>query len=53
MFTASAEFDDVIYSTFKDYASEATQIARLLRQVNPSCQTVLDAACGTGDMNAI
>jgi SAM-dependent methyltransferase len=49
MFTASAEFYDLIYATFKDYASEATQIARLLRQFNPACQTVLDVACGTGE----
>jgi SAM-dependent methyltransferase len=49
MFTASAEFYDLIYSTFKDYAGEATQIASLLHQVNPQCQTVLDVACGTGE----
>jgi SAM-dependent methyltransferase len=49
MFSASAEFYDLIYSTFKDYISEATQVAGLLRQLNPHCQTVLDVACGTGE----
>jgi SAM-dependent methyltransferase len=49
MFSASAEFYDLIYSTFKDYAGETAQIAALLRQLNPSCQTVLDVACGTGE----
>ena len=49
MFSASAEFYDLIYSTFKDYAAEAAQIAGLLRQLNPPCQNVLDVACGTGE----
>jgi SAM-dependent methyltransferase len=49
MFSASAEFYDLIYSTFKDYGAEAGQIANLLRQRNPSCRTVLDVACGTGE----
>jgi ubiquinone/menaquinone biosynthesis C-methylase UbiE len=49
MFTASAEFYDLIYSTFKDYAGEAAQIVRLLRRLHPQCQTVLDVACGTGE----
>jgi SAM-dependent methyltransferase len=49
MFTASAEFYDLIYSTFKDYENEATQIASVLRHRNASCKTVLDVACGTGE----
>jgi SAM-dependent methyltransferase len=49
MFNASAEFYDLIYSTFKDYASETAQIASLLRASNPQCGTVLDVACGTGE----
>lgn len=49
MFKASAEFYDLIYSTFKDYVAEAAQIARLLRQRNPQCRNVLDVACGTGE----
>jgi SAM-dependent methyltransferase len=49
MFSASAQFYDLIYSTLKDYVDEAAQIAGLLRRVNPRCQTVLDVACGTGE----
>jgi SAM-dependent methyltransferase len=49
MFSASAEFYDLIYSTFKDYVAESAQIARLLRRLNPQCRTVLDVACGTGE----
>ena len=49
MFSASAEFYDLIYSRFKDYAGEATQIASLVRRLNPPCQTLLDVACGTGE----
>jgi SAM-dependent methyltransferase len=49
MFAASEEFYDLIYSTFKDYAAEAAQIASVLRRANPRCRTVLDVACGTGE----
>lgn len=49
MFTASAEFYDLIYSTFKDYPREATEIATLLRRLTPQCETILDVACGTGE----
>jgi SAM-dependent methyltransferase len=49
MFSASAEFYDLIYSTFKDYGEETAQIADLLRRTMPSCRTVLDVACGTGE----
>src|SRR5262245_12149870 len=49
MFTASAEYYDLIYSTFKDYAAEADRIAALARQAKPGCRTVLDVACGTGE----
>lgn len=49
MFSASAEFYDLIYSTFKDYRAEAAQIERLLHRLNPQCHTVLDVACGTGE----
>jgi len=49
MFTESAEFYDLIYSTMKDYPREAAQIAGVLRRVNPQCRTVLDVACGTGE----
>ena len=49
MFDRSAEYYDLIYSTFKDYAQEAAQIAALLRTRHPQCRTVLDVACGTGE----
>ena len=49
MFSASAEFYDLIYSTFKDYVAEVEQITSLLHRLNPQCQTVLDVACGTGE----
>jgi SAM-dependent methyltransferase len=49
MFTASAEFYDLIYSTMKGYRAEAAQISALLRRLNPRCRTVLDVACGTGE----
>src|SRR6476661_6555149 len=49
MFSASAEFYDLLYSTFKDYVGEAGQIASLVRRLNPHCQSVLDVACGTGE----
>ena len=49
MFSASAEFYDLIYSTFKDYRAEGEQIARLLRRLNPACESVLDVGCGTGE----
>ena len=49
MFTESAEFYDLIYSSLKDYVSEASLIANLLLRFNPQCRTVLDVACGTGE----
>ena len=49
MFDASAEYYDLLYSTFKDYATETAAIVALLRRVNPACRTVLDVACGTGE----
>lgn len=49
MFSASAEYYDLIYSAFKDYAKEIAQIAALLRRLNPECRTLLDVACGTGE----
>lgn len=49
MFTASADYYDLLYSTIKDYAAESATIAALLRRLNPNCRTILDAACGTGE----
>jgi SAM-dependent methyltransferase len=49
MFHASAEYYDLIYAAFKDYAAEVAQVTTLLRQVNPHCHRVLDVGCGTGE----
>jgi SAM-dependent methyltransferase len=49
MFSASAEYYDVIYGAFKDYAAEVAQVTDLLRRLNPQCRTVLDVGCGTGE----
>jgi SAM-dependent methyltransferase len=49
VFTASEEFYDLIYSTFKDYTAETAHITSRLRRHNPDCRTVLDVACGTGE----
>lgn len=49
MFSASAEFYDMLYSTLKDYEGEAHTLAGVLRRVNPACTTILDVGCGTGE----
>lgn len=49
MFTASAEYYDLIYGSFKDYQTETSRVAGLLRAANPNCRSVLDVACGTGE----
>jgi ubiquinone/menaquinone biosynthesis C-methylase UbiE len=48
MYTESAELYDAIYA-FKDYRSEARQLADLIRQSTPAARTVLDVACGMGE----
>jgi SAM-dependent methyltransferase len=49
MFSASAEYYDLIYAGIKDYASDVSRIAALLRDRHPQCRTVLDVGCGTGE----
>jgi SAM-dependent methyltransferase len=48
MFSASAEFYDLIYSRFKDYRAEAERLAALIRDRTGSV-ALLDVACGTGE----
>jgi SAM-dependent methyltransferase len=49
MFSSSAEYYDLIYSTLKDYSAEVKQIVSLLRRLHPQCESILDVACGTGE----
>jgi SAM-dependent methyltransferase len=49
VFSESAEIYDLIYAGFKNYAEEAAQLAAVLRRVHPTCRSVLDVACGTGE----
>lgn len=48
MFSASADFYDLIYGTLKDYAAEAAAIARVVRAHRPDARDLLDVGCGTG-----
>jgi SAM-dependent methyltransferase len=49
MFSASHALYDLIYSSFVDYPAAAAVLATQIRRANPSAQTVLDVACGTGE----
>lgn len=49
MFSETAEYYDLLYSTIKDYAREVPEITATLRHLNPGVQTVLDVGCGTGE----
>lgn len=49
MFSASAELYDLIYSGFKDYPAETTELVATIRRLHPQARTVLDVACGTGE----
>ncbi len=49
MFTASAALYDLVYSSFKNYAAEAVEIAERIRRLHPRARTVLDVACGTAE----
>ena len=48
MFSESTELYDSIYSEFKDFEEEASQIATLLRKECPSARRLLDVGCGSG-----
>jgi len=45
---AAAAYDVLHAAREKDYASEATRVAELVRERRPGAQSLLDAACGTG-----
>lgn len=47
MFTKSAQFYDALYN-FKDYAATSNKLHRLLDQIIPNAESLLDVACGTG-----
>lgn len=47
-FSDSASFYDAIYTGERDYSQQADRVAVLLLRLNPSTQTLLDVACGTG-----
>lgn len=49
MFSQTAQYYDLIYSTFKDYVAESDQIAKLIRAGKPDARSVLDVACGTAE----
>jgi SAM-dependent methyltransferase len=49
MFSASADLYDLVYSGFKDYATETAALAALIRDRHPGAKTILDVACGTGE----
>jgi SAM-dependent methyltransferase len=53
MFDASADVYDLVYSSFKNYAEEAGLLTEWLERYRPGVQTVLDAACGTGEHAAL
>jgi ubiquinone/menaquinone biosynthesis C-methylase UbiE len=47
MFTKSIQFYDALYH-FKDYFAASRQLHTLIQEHNPSAETLLDVACGTG-----
>lgn len=49
MFSETAEYYDLLYSTVKDYAREVPAIVATLRRLSPQARTVLDVGCGSGE----
>lgn len=47
-YAEAADVYDLLYRSQKDYASEAHQIAWVVRTRNPEAHTLLDVGCGTG-----
>lgn len=52
MYTESTHLYDVIYGEFKDFGSEAREIAFLIRDMCPQAKRVLDVGCGSGRHDA-
>ena len=40
---------EILYRRIKDYASEAAQVAQIVRRLNPDARRLLDVGCGTGN----
>ena len=49
MFSQTAEYYDLLYSTIKDYAREVPAITAMLRRLHPQVRTILDVGCGSGE----
>lgn len=49
MYSATAEFYDLLYSTFKDFGAETAKLAELIHREHPRARTVLDVACGSAE----
>ena len=48
VFSRSARIYDAVYSSIRDYPSEAAELDRLIQERRPGARTLLDVACGTG-----
>lgn len=48
MYSASADYYDLIYAPIKDYTAESRRVAEIARAKVPAAQSILDVACGTG-----
>ena len=49
MYSKSAQYYDVIYTSFKDYADEVSKAHKIIQEYKQSKgKTLLDVACGTG-----
>lgn len=48
MFSESTHVYDVIYGEFKDFGSEAREVASFIREKCPQARHILDVGCGSG-----
>jgi SAM-dependent methyltransferase len=48
MFSETAQYYDLIYSSLKDYEVEAARISEIIRDEHPAASQILDVACGSG-----